>query len=184
MKKIHIGSKINLVEAPEEPRYPGENSLIEPGQHSAVVKNYNRALQYAIDNPIAEFDGASTSKILDIITHGSGLHDIPEGYRVEVKEEPIYHELAADYLGFDIDGEPIPRIKRTFVNIASLVPIKEEKPLNFEIVRAIADEVDPVSAYKEELIEYLKKILPDLGTQQYQDGFHDAIEVVIDRLSI
>ena len=75
MKKIHIGSKINLVEVPE----------LESGNYynKFDLIMHDTRIQHAIDNPIAEFVDD-----LDFIRHflGEGLHDIPEGYRVEVSE--------------------------------------------------------------------------------------------------
>jgi len=71
MKKIHIGSKINLVEVPD--------NVYE-------LKDFQSFIDYAIDNPIAEFDDSGyDAPKMETFFKSDGIYDIPEGYRVDVK---------------------------------------------------------------------------------------------------
>jgi len=128
MKKIHIGSKINLVEVPDKSHFEyGVNTL----SYEFHENDYNKALQHAIDNPIAEFDKHELMLVFEKIYLGrsvvvtdlpegqrlkleEGLHDIPDGYGVEIKKE--------ERLGASLSGNET----TIWVKIASLVPIKEE----------------------------------------------------------
>jgi len=177
MKKIHIGSKINLVDLPEEPS----------SDNPSAWGQYSKDFLYAIDNPIAEFED---TKRVQLLLHESGafteentsgLYDIPEGYRVEVLCEK--------------DGSDGYAVKCSDCNcLASLVPIKEEKPvvlntintINTDELRHVLQQIqnaiegepyglkeawnllsdcitnlesvpDPVSDYKEELIKKIEE---------------------------
>lgn len=117
MKKIHIGSKINLVEVPEYPKCSCGHCDHE----------YQIELQHAIDNPIAEFeDNIPVLKALKVELGKSsfGLHDIPEGYRVEVKRDVNCSTCGANE---DQSCRKDPRdCDERHDRYASLVPIKEE----------------------------------------------------------
>lgn len=173
MQKIHIGSKINLVEVPEKPSF---DMFTKAGMDK--FNEYEAALQHAIDNPIAEFENHTDTLACfgkELGTNMEGLHDIPEGYMVEVKEEPMCESECKEcgYESWEACLENGVRKK-----IASLVPIKEESETHYKKVIALADQRELIAqvlekhysvAMNDAVHEIQKIFLPDLIKHDTKD---------------